>query len=263
MSGRPSFADPEPSRSRNVLAESRSRIRENSGVGGGTSAVLRLQLPQDPLSLQTKNLRRRRVLGPRRGVTLIEVMVSIVLVSTILLVSLAASANLMRNDHERRSRNDGHQLAAQILDEVSSMDFRDRIDPVYGLESGETATDRTTFDDVDDYHNYSSTPPTHRDGTAIVGYDGWSFSVDVYPANPDATGITTTDAGVRSPLRIIEVLCTAPDGVTTNDGMLVSDTPHDITATTSYERWRRIKLTLPDREITVTAPLRNRPDPTY
>jgi type II secretory pathway pseudopilin PulG len=200
---------------------------------------------------------------PSRGVTLIEVTISIVLVSTILLVSLTAAANLMRNDSERRNTNQGQQLAAQILDEVSSMDFRDRSDPVFGLESGEIATDRTTFDDVDDYNSYASTPPKHRDGTLISGYDGWSFSVAVYPADPDATGITTSSAGVRSPLRIIQVFCTAPDGATTDAATLVSNTPNDITATTSYEKWRRVKLTFPDREITVTAPLRNRPDPTY
>lgn len=203
-------------------------------------------------------------LGSRRGlgVTLIEVMISMVLVTTILLVSLTASANLMRNNGERRNTNQGQQLAAQILDEVSSMDFRDRSNPVFGLETGEVATDRTTFDDVDDYNSYACTPPKHRDGTLISGFDGWSFSVAVYPADPDATGITTTGAGVRSPLRIIQVFCTAPDGTTTDAGTLVSDTPHDTSETTSYERWRRVKLTFPDREITVTAPLRNKPDPT-
>ena len=78
-------------------------------------------------------------------------MISIVLVSTILLVSINASASLLRNNSQQRNTNSSTHLAAQILDEVSSMDFRDRVDPVFGIESDENASDRNTFDDVDDY----------------------------------------------------------------------------------------------------------------
>ncbi len=197
------------------------------------------------------------------GVTLIEVMISIVLVSTILLVSLTASANLIRNASQRRNTNDGQQLAAQLLDEISSMDFLDHSEPVFGVESDETATDRTTFDDVDDYHTYTSAPPTYRDGTAIDGYDGWSCSVSITPADPDASGIITAGADGRSPLRIIEVVCTSPEGTSIRATTLVSNVPSDRNDTASYERWRRIKLTFPDREISVAAPLRNHPLPIH
>jgi Tfp pilus assembly protein PilV len=205
-------------------------------------------------------LRQRR--GPHRqlGVSLIEVMISLVLVSTILLVSLTASANLLRNDTQQRSANQGQLLAAQLLDEVSSMDFRDRFEPIYGLESNEDAGDRNTFDDVDDYNGYTAAPPTHRDGTTIDGYQGWSCSVSITPADPDATGITTTTSNENSPLRIITVNCTTPSGTTVEAATLVSNVPNDNAETDSYETWRRVKLTFPDRELSVTAPLRNKPD---
>jgi prepilin-type N-terminal cleavage/methylation domain-containing protein len=207
---------------------------------------------------------RGRTDSPGRcGVTLIEVMISIVLVSTVLLVSLTASSRLLHNEHLQDAANDGAQLAAQLLDEVSSMDFRDRNDPVFGLEADETATDRTGFDDVDDYDGYECTPPTYRDGTSIEGYEGWSCRVTITPADPSTEGITTVAAGERSPLRIIAVLCTAADGTTTEATTLVSNVPSGVADTASYERWRRVKLTFPDREFSVTAPLRNRPDPTY
>lgn len=200
--------------------------------------------------------------GPHRqfGVSLIEVMISLVLVSTVLLVSLTASANLLRNDAQQRGANQGQQLAAQLLDEVSSMDFRDRFEPIYGLESNEDSGDRNTFDDVDDYNGYTAAPPTHRDGTTIDGYEGWSFSVSITPSDPDATGITTTTSNVDSPLRIITVVCTTPAGTTVGAATLVSNVPNDNAQTNSYEKWRRLKLTFPDREVNVTAPLRNFPD---
>ncbi len=195
----------------------------------------------------------------RSGVTLIEIMISLILVSTVLLVSLTASANLLRNSAVQRAAADAEGLANQILDEISALDFRDREDPVFGLESTENAADRTTYDDVDDYHGYVASPPSHRDGTPIEGYTGWSFSVSILSAEPDATGIVTSNDD-QQPLRVITVNCTAPDGTVFDESTLVAEVPSDIPDSTSYHRWRQIKLQFPSRDLTVTSPLRNHPD---
>lgn len=197
------------------------------------------------------------------GLTLIEVVVSIVLVSTIMLVSLTASANLMRNQAESRNTNNARQLGTQILDEITALDFRDRVDPTFGIESGESTGNRTTMDDVDDYHGYSESTPTHRDGTAIDEFDGWSYSVQIVPANADTNGVTTTGATTDSLLRLVIVSCTSPDGTTTDSAALVADCKTDSDETDSYERWRRIKLDFTDREVNITTPLRNHPEPVY
>ena len=197
----------------------------------------------------------------RAAVTLIEVTISIVLVSTILLVSITASSNLRRNHHDARDDNHGLSIAHQFLDEISAMDFRDSVDPVFGLESGESATDRTTFDDVDDYHNYSQNPPTHRDGSAIAGADNWSISVSIVAADPDSSGVVTVGATPTSPLRIVTVTCTAPSGESVDSSTLVSEVPSDRPVASSYERWRRVKLQFSNRDVEITAPLRNQPDP--
>ena len=190
---------------------------------------------------------------------MIEIMVALILVSTVLLVSLTASANLLRNTAERRTAIGGEELAGQILDEISSLEFQDPATPQFGLEPDETAADRTTYDDIDDYHGYVSDPPTHRDGTNIAGFEDWSFAVNVRPAEPVAEGIVTSDDETK-PLRQITVICTAPDGSQRNVTTIVSDVPSNIPDTTSFERLRRIRLRFPDREVTVTAPLRNTPD---
>jgi prepilin-type N-terminal cleavage/methylation domain-containing protein len=195
----------------------------------------------------------------RCGVTLIEIMVALILVSTVLLVSLTASANLLRNTAQRRAAIDAEGLAGQILDEISAQDFEDRATPQFGLEPGETASDRTTYDDVDDYHGYVSDPPTHRDGTKMAGFDGWTFSVSVKPAAPVANGILTSDDDTQ-PLRQITVVCSAPDGSNKSVSTIVSSVPSDISDATSFERLRRLTLRFPDRELTVTVPLRNAPD---
>ncbi|MFK8112763.1 MAG: prepilin-type N-terminal cleavage/methylation domain-containing protein [Rubripirellula sp.] len=196
------------------------------------------------------------------GVTMIEVMVSLVLVSTILLVSLSASANLLRNDVQQRNSTDGKILAQRLMDEVSAMEFEDTSEPIFGLETGESGSNRSAFDDVDDYHGYTMSPPTYRDGTTINGFTTWSVSITVTPVEPDATGVTTAAANANSPLRLIVVTCTTPDGSTVDASTLISNVPSSLPVNSPYDRWRRTKLTFEDgREIQVSAPLRNQPTP--
>ena len=46
-------------------------------------------------------------------------------------------------------------------------------------EELEALTGRTAFDDVDDYHGLSESPPKKRDGTSLTAYSGWTRSVNV------------------------------------------------------------------------------------
>lgn len=195
----------------------------------------------------------------RDGVTLIEIMVSLVLVSTVLLVSLTASANLMRNDAENRTASDAQWIVGWMLDEISAAEFRDREAPVYGIESDEDAADRTTYDDVDDYHNFTQSPPTFRNGVAMDGFDGWTISVTVTPAIGDATGIVTSNDD-SDPLRRIVVNCDAPDGTRASADAIVSNVPTNLPESISYERWRQVDLRYSQRQMSISAPLRNHPD---
>jgi len=196
------------------------------------------------------------------GITLIEVMVSLVLISTILLVSLTASANLRLNDRERQQVQDAATLAYHFLDEASALPFRDptadSTGDGFGLENDESPADRTTFDDVDDYHQYTASPPTHRSGATIESYEDWTIRLDVYPAQPTAEGIVTS-ADTGSPLRLLVVRCRDSDHQVTRMGIIVSNVNSDLLPGASHQRWRRIELEFPDRTIDVSVPLRNRP----
>ncbi len=195
----------------------------------------------------------------RRGVTLIEIMISLILVSTVLLVSITASANLLRNNVQRRAAVDANVLGRQIAEEVSAQHFVDPDTPGFGLETGEIATDRTTFDDVDDYHGFAATPPTHRDGSVIDGYLGWTFSISVSPCHPTITGALRTGDTAAS-LREIRVTCVSPEGVAADTVTLVSNVPSNRSESTSFEKWRRVTLGFSDRNVVITTPLRNQPD---
>ena len=198
----------------------------------------------------------------RYGLTLLEVVVSLVLVSTIVLVSVSASANLMRSKTQSTQALDGQELAFQILDEVTAVDFQDPDqDRIFGREASETANNRTDFDDVDDYHGYAASPPSHRDGTTIAGFENWSFSVTVSRAEPASAGIVASNND-DAPLKLVTVTCTSPAGDITSESMLASVVPGNQVANTAYEKWRRVTLTFSNqRTIDVSVPLRNLPDP--
>ena len=195
----------------------------------------------------------------RFGLTLIEILVSILLVSMVLIVSLSASANLLRNDHQQQTNTRLDDLSAIIMDEITSRHFQDPDTPIFGIESDESSASRLTLDDVDDYHNYTQSTPTYRNGDAITGFDGWSISVNVSPATVDSTGVVTS-VDNNDPLRMITLTCTSPDGEQTTSRAIVSNTPIDLPDSVPIELWRKLDLNFADRTISVTAPLRNQPD---
>ena len=201
------------------------------------------------------------LLRRRCGLSLLEVVISLILVSTIMLVSITASANLLRSRVESLQSVDGHELAFQMLDEVTSVAFEDAdSDRVFGRESSETSTTRSDFDDVDDYHGYTVSPPTHRSGAAIAGWESWSVSIAVSRAQAVSAGIVASNSD-DAPLRLVTVTCTSPSGSTLSESMLISAVSSDIPPNTSYEKTRRLTLKFANhRSIDLTVPLRNQPD---
>jgi len=150
----------------------------------------------------------RRTAG--RGFTLVEVVLSMIVVSVMLVVGLSmlgasAKARLMQTE-----QCCAMGLARQFLSEIRSYRYADADQPTaFGPESGEA---RATFDDVDDYNGYTQSPPTGQDGTALSGYDGWTWKVAVAwvsASSPETT--SPSDTGLKR----IAVTVVSPTGRTT------------------------------------------------
>ncbi|MCS7467567.1 hypothetical protein NZK35_13015 [Stieleria sp. ICT_E10.1] len=200
----------------------------------------------------------------RIGLSMLEVIISLTLVATIMLVSLNASANMMRNRIAAGQAVQGQLLAGYFLDEISSLDFREASDDaVFGPEPGESASDRSSFDDVDDFAGFHQDTPTFRDGGSIPEFDGWEVNVSVIPLSSFGSGFQIV-ADANSQFRMVAVSVTGPDGSPQTYRMIKSITPSDRPATESFERLRRIELRFPgDRRLNVVVPLRNTPTPIY
>jgi len=137
-----------------------------------------------------------------RGVTLIEVIIFILIVSTALAailnllgVTIAASGDpLVR----RQSLAVGEALVQEIDSQpMAGSDPRTGSAETLGPESGESRGSATTpFDDPRDYAGYSETGIVTPDGTAIAGLSSYSASVAVAAQSvgnvPSGDGVLVT-----------------------------------------------------------------------
>lgn len=94
-----------------------------------------------------------------------------------------------------------HMLAAELLGEITPLPYRDPNDvSVLGIELSEVLTPQTraTFDDVDDYHNYSESPPQNRNGNSLDAFADYRRSVRVqYVTDTDLTTAAALDGGIK------------------------------------------------------------------
>ena len=142
-----------------------------------------------------------RPASPPRGLTLVEMVISMVLVGVGLVAALNAVGASKLAQFKVSVRRQGHLLAPDLMTEILLQDYADPVDGLdsFGLSAAEAATgDRSLFDDVDDYDGWSASPPQHQDGTDFVGFDGWERSVAVAWVNPsDPSQLAGDSQGVK------------------------------------------------------------------
>ena len=131
--------------------------------------------------------------------------VAVMLVAALRTVGSSARARQIQASCRR-----GPALARELISEILPAHYADPNEtPVFGIEETEDASVRSTFDDVDDYHGWSSCPPCSRDGAVIPNFVGWRRTVAVQCVDPDdVTGTAVSDMGLK---RII-VTVTDPQG---------------------------------------------------
>ena len=149
----------------------------------------------------------------RHGLTLVEAAISVVILAVLITMVLNTFGSLAKARQLGLSRNIATGLANQLLSEVVQNFYVDPSGPsVFGPETGEAGTSRAQFDDVDDYHNWTESPPQFKDGSTIPGLVGWARKVTVEHIDPDTMAPSgATDRGVKK----ISVTVTDPRGVST------------------------------------------------
>ena len=67
------------------------------------------------------------------------------------------------------------EIVSKTYDEIPASPWTEKQN--LGVDIGETGTDKSTFDDVDDFTDWQENP--------ITDYPGYSSTVDIYYVNPD------------------------------------------------------------------------------
>lgn len=140
--------------------------------------------------------------GNRRGLSLTEVVISTMLVGVVLVGALEGVGGVIRSRTSISDRERADHLAHQLLTEVLAKDYKDdqwyeQFGPEYD-EWSTSAGQRTNWDDVDDYHGWSGSPPCSANGASQSGFPQWTRSVAVQfvePSNPAVTSID--DEGMK------------------------------------------------------------------
>ncbi len=169
----------------------------------------------------------------QQGVTLIELVIFIVIVSIGLAGLLAAYDTAVRGSADPLQRKQALAIAEALLEEVGHSAFNwcdpddDNLDTATSAagcaalpeKTGPEAGDTRPYDNVNDYEGFVLSGITDQSGNALEGLDGYSAAISVAPAA--LNGIAASDA-----LRIA-VTVRAPDGVAyTLDGWRTRDAPN-------------------------------------
>lgn len=154
------------------------------------------------------------------GLTIVEVMVSSLLVGLVLVASLNTLGSVSITRRNAISLQVGPCLANDMMSEIMQKAYADPEIPnsPIGLDSSESAGLRGTFDDIDDYNGWSQLNPLREDGSALGYAAGWKREVSVEHVVVDTLASSSGSTGLK---RII-VAVTSPDSVTTTQEALRS-----------------------------------------
>ena len=148
--------------------------------------------------------RPRRVRSPdrrcrnRAGLALVEAAISSLIVGTMMVAALMTVGAARRSQYLTMTRGQGRLLAQAMMNEILDRDYEDPVvKDGFGREGGESALIRADWDDVDDYADWSASPPQTEDGQALPGLEGWTRSVSVVWVDPFSLESVSWSTGVK------------------------------------------------------------------
>jgi len=124
--------------------------------------------------IRNSNFRRQA------GFTLIEAAISIVIVAVMFVAALNTVGASGVAQHKASLIGRGRMFAESLMAEICLQSYQEPgATWAFGREAGESDTARTAYDDVDDYHGWTESTLTAKDGTALPNAANWSRTVKV------------------------------------------------------------------------------------
>ncbi len=153
--------------------------------------------------------------GPRgRGFTLVEVTVSMIIISVMVVAALRTVGGAARARAIVLEQRTAQFLASDLMSEVMQNVFEEPVDAVqFGRESGESGGTRANYDDVDDYDGWSENAIVDKRNASVPGFSGWKRQVSVRFVEP--TTMLVLGSSPATTLKQVTVVVTSPGGKTT------------------------------------------------
>jgi MSHA pilin protein MshD len=123
------------------------------------------------------------------------VLVGVLAVAAMNTMGAAAGARIKQSQRTRALL-----LAEDLLAEIIQKPYEDPTSPggAIGIDTGESAANRATFDDVDDYNGWSAATASAPDGTALPWAQGFGRKVQVtWVSLSDPSQVSATETGLK------------------------------------------------------------------
>jgi type II secretory pathway pseudopilin PulG len=145
---------------------------------------------------RVKNWRGRAGGG---GFTLVEAVLSTVVVAVMLVAALNTVGASRLTQHKAALVSQGRMFAEALLAEILQQSYQEPgTTGTFGREAGELDTSRAAYDDVDDYHGWTELTLVAKDGTTLSNATNWKRTVTVEWVNPlDPTQVSGTETGAK------------------------------------------------------------------
>jgi type II secretory pathway pseudopilin PulG len=155
-------------------------------------------------------IRRRSHRFNSRALSLVESVISVMLVAVLFVAALNTFSAAKVNQSLTAQQIRGQMLANSFIDEILEKAYQEPNDTVaFGREGSElSATDRSSFDDVDDFHGYVDNPVRDRQGTTLTAGTGWArHATVVYVSlSPQGEGSKSfTPVGTDQGFKLVKV----------------------------------------------------------
>lgn len=133
----------------------------------------------------------------QRAFGLIEATIATVIAGGVIVVSINTIASAVVIKHKTADQERGRLLASALMSEILQYPYADPIGgPNLGPGVDEITGNRSLFDDVDDYHGWTASPPQEKDGTPMADLAGWGRAVTIRRLNPGSMTPSITDTGL-------------------------------------------------------------------
>ncbi len=139
----------------------------------------------------------QKVLPRRPGLSLVEVVISTLIVGLMIVPALRSTGSALRASREISRHGQGVGLGESLMAEILQTDYQEPDDaPLFGIEGSEDPANlgpRTLWDDADDYFLWDASPPQAKDGTPLPNLDGWRRTVRVVNVDADNLAAVLAD----------------------------------------------------------------------